>query len=349
MKSSKILLTFLALAGILTGCGNKQASYPIKIGLSMDTLRAARFAHDRDIFTAKCNEQGVGVLVQCADSNDTLQHSQSENLLTQGIKCLVVIPHNAKSCASIVEAAHKMGVPVLSYDRLILDSDVDAYVSFDNIKVGELQASSLVKLKPKGNYVLMGGAPTDYNAILLRKGQMNVLDPLIKKGDIKKVGDQWADDWLPVNALRKMEDILTKCNNQVDAVVDSYDGTAGGDIQALNEQGLAGKVLVSGQDAELGACQRIVAGTQTMTVYKPVKFLAAKAADIAVDLAKGQPLPATQATTNNGKKDVPSYFLDPIPVNKDNMVQTVIADGFQKMEEVYKDLPKDQWPQPVKP
>lgn len=328
-----------------SGCGNKQAGYPIKIGLSMDTLRAARFAHDRDILTAKCNEQGVGVLVQCADSNDSLQHSQSENLLTQGIKCLVVIPHNAKSCASIVEAAHKMGVPVLSYDRLILDSDVDAYVSFDNIKVGELQASTLVKLRPKGNYVLMGGAPTDYNAILFRKGQRIVLDPFIKKGDIKIVGDQWADDWLPVNALKKMENILTKNNNQVDAVVDSYDGTAGGDIQALSEQGLAGKVLVSGQDAELGGCQRIVAGTQTMTVYKPVKFLAAKAADIAVDLAKGQPLPTTQATTNNDKKDVPSYFLDPIPVNKDNMVQTVIADGFQKMEEVYKDVPKDQWPQ----
>jgi D-xylose transport system substrate-binding protein len=327
------------------GCsGNQQEKYPIKIGLSMDTLRAARWAHDRDVFTEKCNEQGVGVLVQSADSNDALQNSQAENLLTQGIKCMVVIPHNAKSSATIVESCHKMGVPVLSYDRLILDSDVDAYVSFDNIKVGELQASTLVKLKPTGNYVLMGGAPTDYNAILFRKGQTNVLDPLVKKGDIKIVGDQWADDWLAVNALKKMENILTKNDNKVDAVVDSYDGTAGGDIQALTEQGLAGKVLVSGQDAELAGCQRIVAGTQTMTVYKPVKFLAAKAADIAVDLAKGQALPPTDKMTNNGKKDVPSYFLDPIPVTKDNLVGTVIADGFQKMEEVYKGVPQDQWP-----
>jgi D-xylose transport system substrate-binding protein len=347
MKSSKMSILLLFTVGLLSGCGgNQQEKYPIKIGLSMDTLRAARWAHDRDVFTEKCNEQGVGVLVQSADSNDALQNSQAENLLTQGIKCMVVIPHNAKSSATIVESCHKMGVPVLSYDRLILDSDVDAYVSFDNIKVGELQASTLVKLKPTGNYVLMGGAPTDYNAILFRKGQTNVLDPLVKKGDIKIVGDQWADDWLAVNALKKMENILTKNDNKVDAVVDSYDGTAGGDIQALTEQGLAGKVLVSGQDAELAGCQRIVAGTQTMTVYKPVKFLAAKAADIAVDLAKGQALPATDKTTNNGKKDVPSYFLDPIPVTKDNLVATVIADGFQKMEEVYKDVPKDQWPKP---
>jgi len=348
MKNTITILALLATMGILGCTSNKQASYPIKIGLSMDTLRAARWAQDRDILTAKCNEQGVGVLVQSADSNDALQNSQAENLLTQGIKCLVVIPHNAKSCASIVEAAHKMGVPILSYDRLILDSDVDAYVSFDNIKVGEMQASSLVQLKPKGNYILMGGAPTDYNAILFRKGQMNVLDPLIKKGDIKIVGDQWADDWLAINALKKTENILTKNNNKVDAIVDSYDGTAGGDIQALAEQGLAGKVVVSGQDAELAGCQRIVAGTQTMTVYKPVKFLAAKAAEIAVDLAKGQPLPAAPITTNNNKKDVPSYFLDPIAVTKDNMVSTVIADGFQKMEDVYKDIPKAQWPQPEK-
>ncbi|HEY5038529.1 MAG TPA: substrate-binding domain-containing protein, partial [bacterium] len=233
MKAMKIVLG-LALASLfLVDCGNKQNSYPVKIGLSMDTLRGDRWAKDRDLFTARCNELGVGVLVQSSNSNDALQNSQAENLLTQGVKCLVVIPHNAKSSATIVESAHKMGVPVLSYDRLILDCDVDAYVSFDNIKVGELQASSLVKLKPKGNYVLMGGAPTDYNAILLRKGQRNVLDPLVKKGDIKIVGDQWSNDWLAINALKNMENILTQNNNQVDAVVDSYDGTAGGSIQAL--------------------------------------------------------------------------------------------------------------------
>lgn len=323
------------LAGFLGAGCHKSDPNKIKIGLSLDTLRAPRWAQDRDVFVKSCEAQGIEVLVQTADSNDALQNNQAENLLTQGVKCLVVVPHNAKSAATIVDSAHKMGVPVVSYDRLILDSDVDAYVSFDNIKVGEMQAATLVKLKPKGNYVLMGGAPTDYNAILLRKGQRNILDPLVKKGDIKIVGDQWSNDWLAVNALKNMENILTRTNNQVDAVVDSYDGTAGGSIQALAEQKLAGKVLVSGQDAELAACQRIVAGTQTMTVYKPVRFLAAKAADIAVRLAKGGPLPDQSTLTNNGRKDVPSYFLDPIAVDKSNIDSTVIADGFQKKEDVY--------------
>ena len=345
MRKSLCLFVLCCVIGMttLSGCG-KGGGSKIKIGLSMDTLRAARWAQDRDLFTKRCEDQGVKVLVQSAESNDALQNSQAENLLTQGISCLVVIAHNAKSCASIVEAAHKAGVPVLAYDRLILDSDVDAYVSFDNIRVGELQAGELVKRRPKGNYVLMGGAPTDYNAILFRKGQRLVLDPLVKKGDIRIVGDQWSNDWLAVNALKNMENILTANGNKVDAVVDSYDGTAGGCIQALAGQKLAGKVLVSGQDAELAGCQRIVAGTQTMTVYKPVRLLAAKGADIAVALAKKQPLPKASQVTNNGKIDVPSYFLDPIVVDKDNMVSTVIADGFQKMEEVYRDVPKDQWP-----
>lgn len=346
MKTFKFMGTLIIGIMLLTGCGNKQSKFPIKIGLSMDTLRAARWSKDRDIFTAKCNEMGVGVLVQSCESNDTLQISQSENLLSQGIQALVVIPHNDKSCATIVESAHKMGVPVLAYDRLIANCDLDLYVSFDNVRVGELMAQKLTQLKPKGNYVLMGGAPTDHNAILVRQGHMKGLEPFIKRGDIKIVGDQWSNDWLAVNALKNMENILTQNNNNVDAVLDSYDGTAGGSIQALAEQKLAGKVLVAGQDAEIAACQRIVAGTQTMTVYKPIYLLATKAAEMAVKLAKKEKVPEATASVDNGKVKVPSVLLDPIPVDKDNLVSTVIKDGFHKMEEVYKDVPKDQWPKP---
>jgi D-xylose transport system substrate-binding protein len=344
MKSVKATILFLVSLCLLSGCGNKQNSFPIKIGLSMDTLRGDRWAKDRDLFTSKCNELGVGVLVQSANSNDALQITQSENLLSQGIKALVVIPHNDKSCATIVESAHKMGVPVLAYDRLIANCDLDLYVSFDNVKVGELMAETLTRLKPKGNYVLMGGAPTDHNAILVREGHQKGLEPFVKRGDIKIVGDQWSNDWLAINALKNMENILTQNNNQVDAVLDSYDGTAGGSIQALAEQKLAGKVLVSGQDAEIAACQRIVAGTQTMTVYKPIRFLAVKAAELAVKLAKKEPITEKTVVVDNGKIKVPSVLLDPIPVTKDNLMSTVIADGFQKTEDVYKDVPKDQWP-----
>jgi D-xylose transport system substrate-binding protein len=334
MRLRSLILLCLPLV-ILAGCG-KSTGNKIKIGLSLDTLKEERWQHDRDLFVAKVKALGADVLVQAANSNDALQNSQAENLLTEGVNVLVVVPHNGKSCATIVDSAHKLGVPVIAYDRLIMNSDLDLYISFDNVKVGEYQADYLVKRQPKGNYVLIGGAPTDNNALLFRKGQMNVLDPLIKKGDIKIVADQWADDWLPVKALQIMENALTKNHNQVDAVVVSNDGTAGGAIQALGEQNLSGKVLVSGQDADVAGCQRIVAGTQSMTVYKPIKKLAEKAAEIAVAMANKQALTDPTTTVNNGKKDVTSILIEPVQVDKGNMDSTVIADGFQKKEDVYK-------------
>lgn len=334
MRFKTLVILSLGLV-TLAGCG-KPAGGKIKIGLSLDTLKEERWQHDRDLFVAKAKELGVDVLVQAANSNDALQNSQAENLLTEGVNVLVVVPHNGKSAATIVDSAHKLGVPVIAYDRLIMDSDLDLYISFDNVKVGEYQAQYLVQRKPKGNYVLIGGAPTDNNAKLFRQGQMNILSPLIKSGDIKIVTDQWADDWLPVKALQVMENALTQNHNQVDAVVVSNDGTAGGAIQALAEQNLAGKVLVSGQDADLAGCQRIVAGTQSMTVYKPIKKLAEKAAEIAVAMAKKKPLTDPTSLIPNGKKDVASILIEPIQVDKENMDATVIADGYQKKNDVYK-------------
>lgn len=180
----------------------------------------------------------------------------------------------------------------------------------------------------------MGGSPVDNNAKLFRQGQMNVLNPLIKEGKIKIVGDQWVDAWLAENALKIMENALTANNNKIDAVVASNDATAGGAIQALIAQGLAGKVAISGQDADLAGIKRIVAGTQTMTVYKPISKLANDAAEIAVTLGKGE-TPQSNAVLNNGKKDVPSYLLTPIQVDKSNIDATVVADGFHSKESIY--------------
>jgi D-xylose transport system substrate-binding protein len=329
------------LSGVsLVACGGKKdapaGEKKIRIGFSLDTLKEARWNRDRDLFVEKARELGAEVLVQAANSDDALQNSQAENLLTQGVDVLVVVPHNAKTAATIVESAHRSGVPVISYDRLILDSDVDVYISVDPTRVGELQSEYAVQHKPKGNYVLIGGAPTDHNARLVRDGQMKVLKAKVDGGEIKVVGDQWAKDWQPVEALKIMENALTRNNNAVDVVVASNDGTAGGAIQALGEQKLAGKVLVTGQDADLAACQRIVAGSQTMTVYKPIRALAYRAAEVAVALAKKQPLTGASRTSNNGKKDVPSILLEPVAVDKANLDSTVIADGFQKKEEVYR-------------
>jgi D-xylose transport system substrate-binding protein len=345
-----ILLSF----GFLTfgiGCTNKQqgniaktGSGHVRIGLSMDTLKEERWQHDRDLFVARAQELGAEVLVQAANGDDKIQNQQAENLLTQGVDVLVVIPHNGEVAASIVDSAKRQNVPVIAYDRLIRNSEPDLYISFDNEKVGEMQADYLMERAPKGNYVLIGGAPTDNNAMMFRSGQMKALKSSVDHGDIKIVANEWARDWLASEALKHAENSLTLLHNDIVAIVASNDATAGGAIQALEEQKLAGKVFVSGQDADLPALQRIVAGTQSMTVYKPVALLARRAAETAVSLAKHEKIEAT-STVNNGKIDVPSVLLQPVIVDKDNIVDTVAKDGYQKIEEIYKNVPREKWPQ----
>lgn len=343
------------LASALTACGvvssgneggsesTKKDDDKIVIGFSMDTLKEERWQRDKELFEAKVKELGAEVKTLAANGDDAAQLSQAEQLISEGVDVLVVVPHNAEASAAIVEKAHKEGIPVISYDRLIKNAEVDYYVSFDNVRVGEMQAQAIVEKAPKGNYVYIGGADTDNNAHLFRQGAMNVLKPLEEKGDIKIVYDQFSKDWKPEEALKNMENALTANNNNIQAVVAANDGTAGGVIQALAAQGLAGKVPVSGQDAELAALQRIVEGTQTMTVYKPIKAIATKAAEMAVALAKGEKIEANQ-TVSNGKIDVPSVLLDPIAVTKENVLDTVIKDGYHKLEDVFKNVPKDQWP-----
>ncbi|HJQ67871.1 MAG TPA: D-xylose ABC transporter substrate-binding protein [Blastocatellia bacterium] len=349
-------LMIVLLAGLLAGgciCSSSDAGAsaavvktgPVRIGFSMDTLKEERWQRDRDYFVARAKELGAEVLVQAANGDDAVQIQQAENLLTQGVDVLVVAPHNAEIAASIVESARRQGVPVLSYDRLIRNSDVNLYVSFDNVKVGETQARYLLERAPKGNYVLIGGSPTDNNARLFRQGQMNVLQPAIDSGAIKVVADQWAREWLASEALKHTENALTQTGNNIAAVVASNDGTAGGAIRALEEQQLAGRVVVSGQDAELAAIQRVVAGTQAMTVYKPVQHLARRAAEAAVALARGEPVEST-STVNNGLKEIPSVLLEPIVVDKNNVVDTIVADGYHKMEDIYRNIPRSQWPKP---
>uniref|UniRef100_UPI002FE5D2B6 D-xylose ABC transporter substrate-binding protein n=1 Tax=Mannheimia indoligenes TaxID=3103145 RepID=UPI002FE5D2B6 len=307
----------------------------LKIGMSIDDLRLERWQKDRDIFVNKAEALGAKVFVQSANGDATAQISQIENMLNKDIDVLVIIPFNGEVLSNVIAEAKKEGVKVLAYDRLINNADIDFYVSFDNEKVGELQAQSIIEQKPEGNYFLMGGSPVDNNAKLFRKGQMKVLQPHIDSGKIKVVGDQWVDSWLAEKALQIMENALTANKNNIDAVVASNDATAGGAIQALSAQGLSGKVAISGQDADLAAIKRIIAGTQTMTVYKPITNLADKAAEISVALGKGDKV-ESNAQLNNGAKEVPAFLLEPVVVTKENIDDTVIKDGFHTKDAVYK-------------
>lgn len=329
-------LVMVVVLILMAGCGGgqKKSEQPV-IGLLLETLKEERWQKDRDYFVAAAQKLGAKVIVQSCNGSDETQIAQAENMITQGVDLLVVVPHNTKIAATIVNHAHKNGVKVIGYDRIVNDCDLDLYVSFDNEKVGELQAGYLAEHAPEGNYVLIGGSPVDFNARQVRQGQMNILQPLIDAGKIKVVADQWATDWQPIEALKHTENALTKNSNNIVAVVTSNDGTAGGAIQALEEQKLAGKVLVSGQDADLAACQRIVKGSQSMTVYKPIQPLAVAAVEAAMQLIRHQPVEKANRKIHNGKIDVPSILLTPVPVDKNNLEETVIKDGYQKKAEVF--------------
>ncbi|MGF6274850.1 D-xylose transport system substrate-binding protein [Massilia sp. UYP11] len=308
-----------------SGPGMADAKNP-RIGFSIDDLRLERWTRDRDYFIGAAEKLGARVYVQSADASEQRQIAQIENLISRGVDVLVIVPYNATVLNNAIREAKKAKIKVLSYDRLILNADIDAYISFDNKAVGELQAQSIVAIKPKGNYYLLGGAPTDNNAKILREGQMKVLQPLIDKGDIKVVGRQWVKDWSPSEAMSIVENALTANGNKIDAVVASNDATAGGAIQALAAQKLAGKVPVSGQDADLAAVRRVIAGTQAMTVYKPLKTIAASAATLAVQLVRNE-RPAYNAQLDNGYKQVSTVLLKPVLLTRSN-VDLLVKDGF---------------------
>lgn len=353
MKKWMVSLFLVTVLTALTACGQDTAGgggngdgeeSGLTIGLSVADLTLERWQHDRDIFLETAESLGAEVIVQSADGNEAEQTSQVENMLTQGIDALVIIAHNSDSIGAVAAEAQAEGIPVIAYDRMINNAEIEAYISFDNVRVGEMQAEYLVEQVPTGNYFLMGGAPTDNNARMFREGQMNILEPLVESGDIEIVGDQWADGWSADAALGIMENALTSTNNEIDAVVASNDNTAGGAIQALTAENLDGVVEISGQDADLSGVQRIVEGTQSMTVYKQIHLIASQAAELAVAIASGEEIEFDDEI-NNGVIDVPSILLTPIAVNQDNIIETVIDDGFHSFEDVYRNVPEEDRPE----
>ena len=332
MKLSAILSsTILAAAVALPMAAQASADKPV-LGFSIDDLRVERWARDRDYFIAAAKELGAEVIVTSADANEQKQVNQVENLISQKVDAIAIVPMNSQVFGEVIDEAHKAGIKILSYDRLILNADEDAYIAFDNERVGFLQAEAVLKAVPEGNYYLLGGAPTDNNAKLLRAGQEKALQAAVDAGKVKVIGSQWVKEWSPTEALSIMENALTAANNKIDAVVASNDGTAGGAIQALAAQGLAGKVAISGQDADLAAIKRVIEGTQTVTVYKPLQLIASEAAKLSVKLVKGEKVDYS-AKLDNGTKQVDSVLLTPIPLTKENVMK-VVEDGFYTKEQV---------------
>jgi len=319
--------------------GSQIKSGRIIIGFAMATLKEERWQRDHDAFVARCKELEVECKVTVADNNSSRQSNDVDNLLTQGIDVLVIAPQNATDAAAMVDKAKAQGIPVISYDRLINSPKLDLYISHQVPVIGRQMTEYAVQKVPKGKYVMVYGASTDNNAHIMKAAQLEFLKPFIDRGDIKIVAEDFIDDWKSELALNFVENILTRESDDVQAFIVSNDGMAGGVVSALEKRGIAGKILVTGQDAQLDALQRIAEGKQAMTVYKPIIPLANGAVDAAIKLAKKEKLETQLFKNEANGSEVPSILLPVISVDKNSLMTTVIKDGFAKFDDVYKNVP----------
>jgi len=342
------LLFCAALA--LAGCGSGKvapksaaaapgADSPVRIGFSIatDTFVLERWNKDIKIFTGAARDLGAEVIVQMSAGGAKEQISQINFLLTRDIDVLVLIAHDSEMLASIVKKAREEKIPVIAYDRLILGTPIDAYASFDNREVGRLFAKALLAAVPSGNYLLVNGSVRDNNSYEVSAGVHEELDAAIGSGAVDLVDEIWLEEWSSDEAREKIGAVLERTRD-IQAISCANDQIAQAAIQLLAEYRLAGKVAVVGQDADIGACQKVVEGTQLMTVYKPLALLATHAARLAVDLAKGETPVADRTVDNKSGIPVPFFMEAPIAVFRGNMDSTVIRDGFHAAEDVYRNV-----------
>ena len=346
------ILFVLVITTLIFGCSTpsdsnlsqKEQSKKIRIGFSMATLKEERWQRDHDAFLARCKEVDVECKVTVADNSSSRQSNDVDNLLTQGVDVLVIAPQNATEAAAMVEKAKAQGVPVISYDRLINSKDLNLYISHQVPVIGRQMAEYAVQKVPKGKYVMVYGASTDNNAHIMKAAQLDFLKPFVDRGDIKIIAEDFIDDWKSDLALNFVENILTRESDDVQALIVSNDGMAGGVVSALEKRGIAGKILVTGQDAQLDALQRIAEGKQAMTVYKPIIPLASGAVDAAIKLAKNEKLDTKPFKNEANGSEVPSILLPVVSVDKANLMNTVIKDGFAKFDDVYRNVPANERP-----
>jgi D-xylose transport system substrate-binding protein len=336
MKKLAVLILTLLLM-FTCGCKSDKASdnenKTPKIGFIYETMTVERWQRDRDIFVAKAENLGAQVIVKDAYEDSERQREIGMEMINQGVNVLVIVAYDKDSLKDLVKYAHSHNVKVIAYDRMIRDAGVDFYISFDSTEVGLLMGKSAADKVPEGNYLILNGPQRDNNSSMLNDGHYSVLQPFIGKGDINVVGETWIDAWRDEGSYNYVSKILNS-GKSINAIIAANDQLASGAITALSENRLAGKVFVTGQDAELGACQRIVEGTQGMTVYKPINILAEGAAEIAVKMAAGKDI-GPHEVMSDGIYYIPCKIYQPILVTKDNIDQTVIKDGFFTSEQVY--------------
>ncbi|QQO10577.1 sugar ABC transporter substrate-binding protein [Breznakiella homolactica] len=341
IRSKVLVLVSVFIIGITgfaaAGGGGEKGEKKVTIGVSLPTQREDIWVKGKEAMEAEAKRLGVDVKIMLADANVAEQASQVENLLSQGIDVLILAPVDSDAVSTLVDKAKDDNVPVINFARLANNCDVDYYITFDNVMVGELQGEYLLNNIPDGsNIIVMSGAPTDNLAGLFKRGAMNKITPAANAGKVKIVAEQAVENWLPENAMKIVENALTQNRNNIQGILAPNDGTAGGAIQALDAQGLKGKVVVTGQDSEAAAVRRILAGEQSMTIFKDIRELAIAS----IQAANKYALKDTQGlevsgTTNNGRMDVPTLFIPPTIITKDNAVDVLVrSSGYLKESDI---------------
>lgn len=362
VRISCFVMILMILSLGLSACdGGETADEKIKVGLSFSDFATERWKPESELLAAALEEKGYEVLIQEANHDVKLQNDQIDNMVSQGVKGLIIVAEDGEAVSTAVDKAAEAGVKVIAYDRLIKSKNISAYLSFDNVEVGRNQALGVLAAlgipgsdtwtaENPAKVVLSGGSPTDNNAVLVRQGQMEVLQPHIDSGVITIVADQWVNNWDANEALKMMENILTAQNNEIDAVVASNDGTALGELEALKAQGLAGIVPISGQDATADGCNSIVKGEQTVTVFKDIRLLAPKAVELMDALIKGEEIEGVvnysleTLTGQDLEGEVACVFLEVVQVTADNVYDEIVVSGFQSYDDVYRDIPEEDRP-----
>ncbi len=325
------ILNGISIAALAAFAGSAALAADLTVGVSWSNFQEERWKTDEAAIVEALNAGGASYIPADAQSSSSKQLSDIESLIAQGVDALIVLAQDAQAIGPAVQAAADEGIPVIAYDRLIEDSRA-FYLTFDNVEVGRMQARAVFEAQPKGNYVMIKGSGTDPNADFLRGGQQEIIQAAIDAGDITIVGEAYTDGWLPANAQRSMEQILTANDNMVDAVVASNDGTAGGVVAALTAQGMDG-IPVSGQDGDHAALNRVAKGTQTVSVWKDARDLGRAAGEIAVALAGGSAMGDVDGAgswTSPAGTEMTSMFLAPVPVTKGNLSAVVDAGWITK-------------------
>jgi D-xylose transport system substrate-binding protein len=324
-------LGFIAAAALGVSIATSALAQDLIVGVSWSNFQEERWKTDEAAMKAVLDAAGAEYISADAQSSSSKQLSDVESLIARGANALIILAQDASAVGPAVNAAADEGIPVIAYDRLIEDSRA-FYLTFDNVEVGRMQARAVLAAQPTGNYVMIKGSGADPNADFLRGGQQEILQAAIDAGDITIVAEAYTDGWLPANAQRNMEQILTAQDNKVDAVVASNDGTAGGVVAALTAQGMEG-IPVSGQDGDHAALNRVALGTQTVSVWKDARELGKAAGEIAVALAGGTmnaDVAGAVSFTSPGGTTMSAIFLAPVPIFADNLDVVVDAGWIAK-------------------